>query len=265
MKESLKLNYDEGNDIFGFPQIYKSLKLYPIKIKDQNILNLFYRIMAHSKNYIPDVNVLKMSYLKFVIYVIASNMNIELEKMADDIKKFMEYITKDKVEIYVKDTNFQGIDSFNIIMKIGDIEFNEFDFDNIREIVLEQNGLSIEYIEEYEPSLEESLNFMNRESRDLTFLDEIFTFSIISGITLKQLEDYTIFQFKNSMEKIMILKEFDLYKPLVVSGQIELKSGEVKHYLFHSAKNGRYDSIKMDENAFKKKYEDAENSSNPNS
>jgi hypothetical protein len=113
----------------------------------------------------------------------------------------------------------------------------------MREMILEQNGLSIEFIEEYNPDLEESLRFNNRLSEGITLQDEIFTLCTVKNISLKEVEDMTVYQFKQLLERMMVLEEYRLYKPLLATGEIKLKGGELKNYFYHSEKKGRYSSI----------------------
>jgi hypothetical protein len=250
MKDYLRKNYDEGLDLFGYPQIYKQIKLYPILLKDIKYQGLFYKIMCHPKLYIPSKEVLKSSYLKFLIYIVQSNYNPEGTEILDGLLDLLKYITKKEVFINYKRVEGEGLSSIELQLVVDDVKFTEFEFEDIREIILEQNGISIEYIEEYSPEMEEHLRFYNRKSEDLSIQDEIFTYCAIQKMSIKEVENYTLFQFKNSMEKVLVLKEFDLYKPLLVSGQIELKTGEVKNYLYRSIKNGRYDGIKVNVDDF---------------
>jgi hypothetical protein len=250
MKPFLEKMYEDNLDMFGYPQKYKDLFLYPIMLKDIRIQNLFYKLLANPKMYIADAQILKTSYLKFIIYVIYPNSNLGGEQAIADITEFLEYITREKISFSYKETGKQGLEFVDIKIIVGDKEYTERDFDNIREIILQQNGLSIEYIEEYDPTLEESLRWMNRQSNDLTLQDEIFTFSVLMKMPIKEIELYTLYQFHTSFEKLLTLKEFELYKPPLITGEITLKSGEVKHFLYHSDRGGRYDSIKIDPNAF---------------
>jgi hypothetical protein len=71
-------------------------------------------------------------------------------------------------------------------------------------------------------------------------------------ISIDEVSEYTLYQFKISFEKLMILKEYDLYQPLISSGQVSLKKGKLTHYLFHSEKKGRYDSIMISKDEFLK-------------
>lgn len=243
MKKSLKKIYNYGNDIFGLPQQYKGVDLYPIKVKDLKYQDIFYSNFCQPKKYIPDKEILKSSYLKFFIYVFIPNSKMDTKLLYSQFIDFLSYIFKKEVSILYKQGDGEGLSSIDLGIRIGDIELTENDFDNMREIILEQNGLSIEYIEEYHPDLEKKLSFLNRSNESLTLQDEIFTFCSLMKISVNDIKDYSVLQFRNHFEKLINLKEFDLYKPLLVSGQIELKSGEVKHYLYHSKKSGRYDSI----------------------
>jgi len=246
MKDYLRKTYDEALDIWGYPQDYRGIKIYPILLKDIKYQKIFYEIFCRPKLYIAEKTVLKSSYLKFLIYIIQSTVNPEGHEILDDLVDILKYLTKKEVFIVYQEIDGEGLDSIELTLIIGDQKFYESDFEDIREIVLEQNGLSISYIEDYSPEMEQHLQFYNRKSEDLSLQDEIFTYCALQKMSVKELENYTIFQFKNSMEKVLVLKEFDLYKPLLVSGQIELKSGEIKNYLYRSIKNGRYDSIKVD-------------------
>jgi len=246
MRDELKAGYDDGKDIFGYPQKYKEIDFYPIMLKDLHYQDLFYKIFARPKNYIPSVEILKASYLKYIIFVL-SNLYQTEENAKLKIIELLSYITRidNKLfKIIYLDTGLDGWDGIKIQIKIGEIILSEYDFDNIREIVLQQNNLSIEYIEEYNPELEPILEYTNRATSDLTLADQIFTICAIQKIDIKSIENYTLFQFNNLMEKVLTLKEYDLYKPLLVSGRITLKNGgDVKNYFYHSKKSGRYDSI----------------------
>jgi hypothetical protein len=69
--------------------------------------------------------------------------------------------------------------------------------------------------------------------------------------TVDDIKDYTIYQFNSQLERLGILKEFELYKPLEASGQIKLQNGsEIKHYLSHIKKAGRYDGILISKEAY---------------
>ena len=99
-----------------------------------------------------------------------------------------------------------------------------------------------------EKKLEQSI----KTSKDrTTFIDEVFIFCALMSRTIEEVQNYTLFQFKNQFGHIMVLKDFDLYKPLETSGQITLPKGtEINHYLSGLKKAGRYDSILVGKDTF---------------
>ena len=80
MNEELRQSYIASNDVFGLPQVYKGLEFHPIKIKDMQYLNSFYSLFAYPKNYVADKDVIKMSYLRFII-AISEDRDAAIKKM----------------------------------------------------------------------------------------------------------------------------------------------------------------------------------------
>jgi len=243
--------YDNNNDIWGNPQKYKDINFYPLKLKEQQYKKIFYNLFCFPKNSIQDKDILKMSYLKFLIIILAGSNRPELIK---DLTSFFQHITQEnKIEIlYGENKNIKDeLSKITLKFIIGEVEFTESEFDNIREIILEQNGTSIDFIEQYNPELEEKLNTFNKTADTTEFKDEVFAFCSLLGKTITEIGEYTLFQYKIHIEKLLLLQEFQLYKPLEISGQITLKKGEIKHFLSSSKKSGRYDSILIGKESFK--------------
>jgi hypothetical protein len=250
MNETVKTLYKEENDIFGLPQEYKGLKLYPLLLRELYFQSLFYRFFAYPKNYIKDEAIKKMSYLKYILIILQFSVNKEGTEMSDGLIALLAHITRLNVSLESKFMTGTGnINDLIIKIKIGDNYYSEEDFDNIREMVLEQNGLSIDYVESYIPDLEKKLAFINRSS-ELDMRDEIFIFCCLAGRTINEIEKYTLYQFKEHFDRISVVKNYEMYRPLEASGQITLKSGEIKHYFYHSKKRGRYDSILIPKDNF---------------
>jgi hypothetical protein len=117
---------------------------------------------------------------------------------------------------------------------------------------LEQNGSSIEYVESYQPSLEKKLEFMNRGNSDVDFKDEISSFCALTGLPEVDVGEKTLYQFKSRVEREMLLKDYELFKPLEFSGQISSKNKEelFKHYMSHIPKQTRYGSILIEKTKY---------------
>jgi hypothetical protein len=240
MNEEVLKSYNANNDIFGLPQIYKSISFYPIKVKDQSQQELFYRIFAQPKQYINKKEIIKLTYLKFILYAFGDSENVQ-----NDIISILEHITAKKVKIEANlfDSNKEAsIENIIFRIIIDNINFDEQEFDNIREIVLQQNGTSIEYVEDYRPDLEKKMEFFTF-GNDVDFVDEIFTFAVAMRLGMAEIGEMTNFQLQNMIERLFVSKNYDMLKPLEVSGQIKLKSGEIKSYLYHMGKKSRYEQL----------------------
>jgi hypothetical protein len=262
MNDVVSKIYKPGNDLWGEPQEYKGLKIYPIKIKDAENIDTFFRIFQIPKNYMPDVKILKMSWLKFYLFVVQPNLHpvsnseetmgeyFEHAEVAVKLKSYLTAITKETDISWGLDSRqgLPGEDDFDrlvVSMKIGDKVLTEEDFDNIREITLMQGGVMPEYIEQFNPELEKKLAGVNNELGDVSFEDEIFTLAALMRQSLDQVQGYTLYQFRKLMERVMLLENYEQLNPLEVSGQISLKGGGriTTHYLTHVSTKGRYSSI----------------------
>lgn len=202
-----------------------------------------------------------MSYLKFLTQIIQYSINPQGEEIKDGIIKFLKFITKkDDISFYlslpddidISDNPDNLIEKILFSIKIEDKIFTEQDFDVIREIVLVQNGLSTDYIESYNPELEKYLEFENRKMGNITFEDEIWIFCSLLNKTIKEIESYTLYQFKKQLERLLLVHNYDLYKPLEVSGQISSKDGKeiVKDFMMHFPESGRYGGILIKQESF---------------
>jgi hypothetical protein len=242
MNEQLFKTYIESNDAFGGPQYYKKIEFYPVKIKDGKYLELFSKLMLYPKNWGADKQVFKASYIKYMI--LSRESSFEMENIQKDFENFLSHISNRnvKIELFRKDKQEITLEDFFVNLHFDDIEITEWEFEEIREIILEQNGYSIEYVNQFHPDLEAKISQI-RSKNLLSFSDQIFTMTIILHISPEQLGEFTLFQLQNIFDKMITLKQFDLYQPLLISGAIKLKTGEIKNYLYHNNKRGRYDDI----------------------
>jgi len=249
--------YDKSLNKWAHPQTYKLINLYPISLQHEKHYEKMIEFLAYPKNSILDKDVTKASYLGFIINILH---RFELDKngksdVHENFIALMEYITKSTCEIEYKYripkpkkiTDIQ----YTLIFD-GSNKVSENDFEEIREIILEQNGIPLSYINEYHPELEEKMNKLNNNAT-LTFEEQLFAFCDVAGLSMAQLKEYSYYQFKKHFERTSIRFEYEIFKPLESSGQIKLKDGEIKHWLSHISKKGRYDSILIKKEEYVKK------------
>lgn len=251
--ETLKPFYNEENDIWGYPQEYKKIKFYPIKMKDTHIKDIFYEVFCVPKKYIQNADILRMSYLKFAISIGVVSNKDKPEIFLDKLVAYFSYVTK----IDIKDISigYSGTDYNNIKWHImlNDTKITESDFEILREMMLVQNGLSLRFIEDYDPDLEKKLMLKNKTSGTMTLKDQVFVFCSLLNKTISEVEEYTLFQFKYQLMKLTAIQEYVLYKPLEASGQIKFTDGsKIKSYFSETENIGRYDDILIHKETFMK-------------
>lgn len=249
--------YNEENDVWGFPQTYKGIEFHPIKLSDFLTEKLFYRIFGYPKEYIKEKEIIKLSYLKYILYYVPLATKEDSSIVQNNLENFFKKICKtDKVSLEVQKLDFikNEIDSILLSIKINGVSFNEEDFDILREMILKQNGSSVRYIEDFDPTLEEKLNWFNRKTEGVTFEDQLVTYCALSKIPIcdDSIKNMTIYQFKKSFQRLALLLDYENLFPLEISGQIKSKTGKeiVKHYMSHIAQEGRYDSILISKDDF---------------
>jgi hypothetical protein len=253
MNPNLLKIYDIEKDILGEPQEYKGIKFHPIKLLGElKYKNLLYSLFFYPKNTVPDKTILKMSYLKFILIIMQAWTNPGGIEKKDELECFLKHICRtDKIQILFDDVeSLTSIDDIKFRIKINDIDIFEYDFENLREIILEQNGSSIEYVNQYDPGLEESLNFVNREHNDITFEENIFIFCSMSGIPITQLKDYTLYQFKKHNTRLSLWENYKMFKSTEILNPGKDGKGWVKDYLTHINDKDRYGSILIKKNEF---------------
>lgn len=244
MDEELKKTYVINNDIFGLPQSYKGINFYPIKISESKILESFYTLLTYPKLFGATKEIMKMSYLKFMIYKEASEEG--MLKIQKEFETFLSHISKTKVRLLGgRKDEYQEPSLTNVYIKVAfdDIVLDEYEFEEARQIILEQNSLSIEWVNQYHPELEQKLQKIY-DKNPINLADQVFTMISIRGLPMSEVLNYTLYQFKDIFGRIIVKENYDLYQPLIVSGAVTSKSGDMKHFLYHAEKeDGRYGSI----------------------
>lgn len=243
------LPYDDMKDVFKEPQEYKGINFYPLKIKDYFYINKMYMLFAFPKraHSIKDPVLYKMSYLKFLLLIIGRGFDEgEIEK---ELISCLKYITKAdniKIDVYGDTRHLETFD-FKII--IDGISFPANEFDNIRSIILKQNGTSVKYVEDYNENLEKSLRDYRKSLPLYNFKDRIFSFAALMGKTIDEIKDCTLYEMEKLLEASGNVLEC---KMQVVPLTHVSKEHKFISYMTHFEEEDRYSGIKVDVDKFKK-------------
>lgn len=242
------LHYDDMKDVFKEPQEYKGIKFYPLKIRDYSYINKMHMLFAFPKktHSIKDPVLYKMSYLKFLLLIMSKGL--EEGELEDDLVDCLKYITHaDNVKV---DTygNLDHLETFDFKVIIDDVSFPANEFDNIRAIILRQNGTSVEYIEDYNENLERSLFEYRKRTPSYNFKDRILSFAALMGRTIGEIKDCTLYEMENLLEALGNTLE---YKMQTVPLTHVSEKYKFVPYMTHFEEKDRYAGIKVNIEEFK--------------
>lgn len=293
--------YNSNADIFGDPQKYNNIEIYPLKLKEYNQYYYYLNVLSFNHKKFNDIKIIRMSFIQFLVILLVENelfnmkskSEIEekdlvqkseclgyLHALFDKTKdnKILKPFTDNFVRIIESCETFQLFVDFlslithvpntdihldmkiskmgitNVLIKIGDAILSENGFEELREIILTQNGIDFDYVKAYDPELEAKMQVL-KKTRDVeyaNFKEQVWTFCIILGKHPNDIQDYTLCQFNQMLERHALLLDYTVYKPLESAGLIKLENGTISHYLTHVKKKGRYDDLYVDKESFTK-------------
>ena len=229
IKEEIFNNYYEELT-FDDPIDYKGLLLYPVSVKKINKFLQASSVLRIQKEYIPDKEVIKMSYLKFLI----TNMDKEKEEYGEsltfDLLALCLMICMRIEEISIK--LFIDEDGRAKLL-LGDIEIDENDFDYLRKLILYQNLPNYDD-ELMNPDLKNDLEQADRikngseETEDFEYL--IANLVIGTGMNIDDVKNLSIRKFYIIGQVMDRKLHYSIYKQASVSGFVEFKQ-PIIHYL----------------------------------
>lgn len=169
-----------------------------------------------------------------------------------DFLSFITHVPKENIQLKMM-VSRMGI--VVVSLNIGDAKFNGNEFEELRQIILKQNGIDFDYVKEYDPDLETKMGILRKGNNweYANFEEQAFTLSLIMGKNPIELSDYTLYQFNKMIARHSLLIDYSAYKPLESAGFIKLKDGQIPHYLSHIKKKGRYDDLYIDKDEFTNK------------
>ena len=243
--------------IFDDPIPYKDLLLYPVKIRDYMLLLTLASCLMLEKNSIRDpvlaVKAISMSYLEYLFFVanpenqlislFAGLLGLVLGKKED----------KDFIINYWFDKNGKPF------FKIDSTIYNSDDFDQIREIIAEQNGLELpnEKIQkDVRDKMEEARRFKQRmnKSKSASFEEQIVALSLYSGIDLEKLYNITVRKFVMMIRRTNHMIMSNIYLTASMSGFVTFKSKDIlRPWIADLEEEDKYSDVKIDLEDMKKK------------
>lgn len=225
----------------------KSKNIKPIMIYPAIVENLFLfyhlaKVLTIDKNNIPDKDIIQMSYLEFLI------------KMSTTDNKFMDMLNYLFAMVLKNDTQkleYGFIKKKNPIIRINGIIYNHKDFENIRQIICEQNLVDLPNEKIAKPildSIELAKKLRNSKIKMGGLEDQIIALSVETGIPIQDIYKMTIRKFRKMIERTDHILHYKIYLAASMSGFVEFKDKNIiKHWLTDLQKDPLSELIPYDD------------------
>jgi len=249
-------DYIKKYTTFDEPVEYKGVKIYPILTKNYFEFIDGYSLLSMDKNKIPDINIIQMSYLKYLFslcagfedmkYKFISILNLCFHVYSDE-----SFLTKDfkKDEILISENDkekYYLINGYDIkfIMRddkisllLGNVEISSKDFDNIIKIISFQNF--IDYTDAYvSPDVEKATrdfhSYKNKGIQDVSLEDKMSIISASNGLCKKDFKEMSYREFSLMFDSCRRKVDFE-----TLTGKTEKP---IDHWIYHKPSNP-YDEV----------------------
>ncbi len=237
---------DNLKNTWGEPYKYKGVLIHPIQMKHHDKFYKYINCLLFEKNKIPDVGIIKMSYLRFLF---------ELSHNQAEYFIYWKYLTK--LLILVFRHKFHVYYDGNFFIKVGNKILSEKDFENIKKIICKQNLIILNedlLSPEVERAIAEARDFMTKKETPPTTEENVLSFFAATGYEPEKIKNLTIYIFNKTMQRLNLMKTWEVYLyPSLKSGE----SDKIPHWLSHVPERGLYDDVTMKEDDFKQKTSDS--------
>lgn len=211
--------------IYDLPVPYKKLLIYPVKMKDYITFQILASCLMLEKNSIPDPKIIKMTYLEYMFYADTAENNYVA--LFDALMRFVLGKAEDRqFEIIYKKQNGRPV------FEIDGATYNSEDFDNLRELIAEQNYLELpdETIQKtVRDAMEETRKYRQKMSNEKTasLEDQMIAVAVYTGWDLEKIYELTIRKFMKALLRANQIIMSTIYLTASLSGMVEFKDKSV--------------------------------------
>ena len=240
---------------FDEPIPYKELLIYPVTMKDYLEFHWLVSCLLIDKNSIPDINVISMSYLRFLYYNAANNDEpyVYMIKMLLCMVLHMDF--NEEMSFYVDEKSDKAF------FKVRGVAYSGSDFDEIVKIIFEQNCITpIDNTiqKEVRDALEKAEEFkMQQTKQKMCSLEEQMICVLISTpLKLEDIYKLTIRKFEKILKRVEAKLHDQIYLNASMSGMVKFKDESViQHWMNDLTKDDRYSDVKVDMDTMRNKIE----------
>lgn len=239
-----------------YPVPFYGLYVYPIQVDMFRYFHILANCLMILKNELGDVEAISMSYLRFLLRQAEKGKPENLVQLIELLKVCFHLGDKciiDDVEVDSIEPMI-GTDNKGYI-RINNITINSAQFDELKEIICNQNGLELpdETIHpDIRKAYEEAEAFRRKkaDTKMCSFSDQM-NVVIAQGIPKSEVLKMTIRTFGKLMERIGLIIDYEL--SVILSPNMDKTAQKkIKHYLADTS-GDRYKDLKIDYDEFSQK------------
>lgn len=218
------------------------IELFPVKMEDYMLFQLCSNIITKNKNKTPSVEIIKMSYLDYIFYLMNDIDDVKMR----ELYSYMFYnilrlvFKKDDIQ-YIKENNKYSL-------KIDDFIIDGENFDAIKDIIIAQN--LPDYDDTYiDPKVEEVLleaeRFVNRHKKKMGSLeDQIICVLISTNLKMDDIAQLSLRKFSKILQRVDYKLHYEIYKSASLSGMVSFEN-EIDHWMTE-IKHERFSGVVVD-------------------
>ena len=239
---------------YDVPIPYKTLKLYPISVKDYLTFNVYSQCFTFDKNNIPDPKIITMKNLEYIYYA-AEQEEAEHQVLLLWFDRLLSLSLKDERSfdnIEESILRYARDDKGKPFFMINDNKFTSEDFEEIKAIVCEQNMIELPDLtisKEVRDSLEEARAYKNKlaNSKPATFEDYIISMATTTGWTLDYIYSMSARKFLKGIRRLDNYIHYKIYLAASMSGMVTFEDKSfIKHWLTSIEDEDKYGDVSMD-------------------
>lgn len=211
----------------------KIIKIYPVLVEDYDIFEENYDILTKMKNEINSPEIIRMSYLQFIIEFLIKQ---------DEIYKYKLY---NIINLCLKEDDISvGYDKNKLVLVISkndivEYKINHKDFDDIKKIILYQNLINYDdtYIsKDIRNVIEEYYKAKNGDIVELSLEDKMAFLGNNCGFSYDEMLKMSYREFSNRFDWAVEEMDYKINKTAEMSGNVQFDR-KIEHLIYKKKKN----------------------------
>lgn len=237
---STPFHYTDKNNTFD-------LVLYPVTMENILEFSIFKQaILVRKNSYFPVKKVIKMSYLEF-LYFAYDNVEFAAQYAMPFLPAYYIFAFE-LLRIVFKDQEVEAR-SDKGGFRINGVEINDDQFDDIRRIIILQNGIDFD-IDEFihydtEQELLKAQEALSKNKDNSTIEDYIDSVCVALNRTERDVKDMTIRKFWRYIKRINKLDVYRAMKSAESTGMVKFKE-PIQYWMSTIEEKDRFSDVKTD-------------------